>query len=104
MPLKSAIYRKAAEVVFESIDDGTQYYNPSHRGCCHGIAQATQRVSYERRVAYQEAFSQVFRPACVGAYWFGWPASQHRVVNRDRAEHRIYALLLMAEMAKENKS
>lgn len=109
----SEIYRKAAELL--QYDMEIERYELT--GCCSAFdaieAEAWDKVLYlpaytsERESAIQRAyalgdmldeaqlkFAEMFQPQLSGVYWFG------QNFNKKEQEHRITALLLMADIAK----
>ena len=64
-----------------------------HSGCCFALSRVGATAPMHT------AFRKVFgKPT---PYWFGDIYSISRKTNKERKEHRIFALLLMAELAKD---
>jgi hypothetical protein len=99
----SDVYTKAAESVFNSI----KYLE--HSGCCsalNGIMDFDFKTSELTANDVHIAFAVVFKERDT-RFWFGVPwvtiydELNNSKINKNRAEHRIFALLLMSELAKD---
>lgn len=72
------------------------YY--SHSGCCHALLLRTKA-----RPATVHLFTQYFMPkGKEGDYWFGDRLTPVKSTSERRMNHRVYALLIAAEIAKES--
>jgi len=48
-----------------------------------------------------KGFSKVFKPRNYDVYWFGEPCCFLESINTKRKNHRVFAMLFMAELAKD---
>lgn len=110
----SQIYRKAAEMLQYTVE--TKDHDLNIDGCCsafdtiesiawdkiHKVPQfsyryyATREKVLDLRDKIEEAredFARIYKPVPSKLYWFGTN------FNREEQEHRITALLMMADMA-----
>jgi hypothetical protein len=83
--------------VYGSITDGY-----GHTAGCGAICKVLGRnPAYIKAHQMNTGFSKVFKKRNGLSYWFGFPFDFSRVINKQRADHRVYAMLLMAELAKD---
>ena len=87
-------YRDAAEIVFVSSEQSWRDHIPA----CNAIYRASNNHSYSLYHISINAFNTAFKPKnlSVANFWFGDIYN-----NKKNANTRIFALLLMAEMAKD---
>lgn len=94
-------FTKAAELVFNSIKR-VSYRSDLYRhlpGCIALMYSGLLAKPSKYRKA-KCGFSTVFDKGEYD-YWFGYPYYLLENINTKRANHRIFALLLMAELAKD---
>ena len=98
----SELFVRTANVIDNSV---TISYCISPSYCHMAGCSALSTVANNSKIhAFMRVgFSGAFQPKGVSRHewWFGAPFSKKEKVNRRRADHRIYAMLLMAELAKD---
>ena len=65
-----------------------------HSGCC--VALSCVGATAPMNKAFKKVFGKRRE-----LYWFGEPWSACEKTNKERKDHRVFALLLMAELAKD---
>ena len=102
MPKKiSELFVRAANVIDKSVP---MCINSRPYGHVAGCSAISIIANNNKKYAFMKVgFCRVFQPtrASQHSWWFGRPFSKNKEVNRRRADHRIYAMLLMAELAKD---
>ena len=97
----SDYYREAAELVFNSASVN------GHLGCCAALLD-TVYPNVDKLVPLKRDLQTVFAPDVMdNSYWFGTPYVIPHVhgtpeMIEHNLNHRIFALLFMAEISKDN--